>query len=83
MYVYIVAVAADPHWAHTVIGLWVICGILSFMAIEKVFGEGDDEEEEAEAEENMVRSSFPSLCLNSHRDVVNGSTCSIDQQAAS
>ncbi|XP_067931261.1 zinc transporter ZIP13-like [Watersipora subatra] len=37
--------AEDPHWAHTVVGLWVICGVLSFMTIEKVFTDTEDAEE--------------------------------------
>ena len=40
--------ASDPHWAHTVIGLWVVCGLLCFMTIEKVFGEGEEDDESEE-----------------------------------
>lgn len=44
-------IASDPHWEHIVIGLWVIGGILSFMVIEKMFmDEEDDEEDETECE---------------------------------
>jgi len=43
--------APDPHWAHTMTGLWVIFGLLAFMTLEKIFSETEESEEDEQESE--------------------------------
>ena len=39
--------AADSgHSGHTRVGMWVIVGLLSFLTIEKIFPDDDDEDDD-------------------------------------
>lgn len=65
-----IVIAEDPHWAHTVVGLWVICGVLSFMTIEKVFTDTEDAEE---SEDEPIKShvSYPHISFRLPKSSVN------------
>ena len=51
MLVYVIVVGGHDHRGHTMIGLWVLAGLLAFMIIEKMFPDDHDTEQDDEEEE--------------------------------